>query len=133
MLGVRTWVCSALCAAAMVAAAVALGGRTETEPLVPRAKLYLTRSHDLTRYRAYSNAALGFPYLSYYVRTEAAWRRVFLAGEHLPDEPSPTVTPDHALKPYRDFLVEYPPGFFLAAIPPALVTRSEIAYGSSSS
>ncbi len=129
MLGVRTWVCSALCAAAMLVAAVALGSRSQPEPLIPRAKLYLTRSHDLTRYRAYSNAALGLPYLSYYVRTEAAWRRAFLIGEHLPDEASPTVTPDRPLKPYRDYLVEYPPGFFLAALPPAIMTRSETGYG----
>jgi hypothetical protein len=129
MLGVRTWVCSALSAAALLAAAVALGSRSQTEPLIPRATLYLTRSHDLTRYRAYSNAALGLPYLSYYVRTEAAWRRAFLIGEHLPDDASPTITPDHPLKPYRDYLVEYPPGFFLAALPPAVITRSETGYG----
>jgi hypothetical protein len=129
MLGVRTWACSALCAAAMLVAAVALGSRSQTEPLIPRAKLYLTRAHDLTRYRAYSNAALGLPYSSYYVRTEAAWRRAFLTGEHLPDEGAPIITPDRPLKPYRDYLVEYPPGFFLAALPPALVTRSETGYG----
>ncbi len=129
MLGVRTWVCSALCAAAMLAAAVAIVGRSQPEPLVSRAKTYLTRSHDLTRYRAYSNAALGLPYLSYYVRTEAAWRRAFLAGEHLRDDASPTVAPERPLKPYRDYLVEYPPGFFLAALPPALVTHSETGYG----
>jgi hypothetical protein len=129
MLGVRTWACSALCAAAMLVAAVALIGRSLSEPLVPRAKKYLTRSHDLTRYHAYANAALGRPYLSYYVRSEAAWRQAFLAGEHSPDDQSPVVTPERALKPYRDYLVEYPPGFFLAALPPAILARSEMGYG----
>ena len=32
------------------------------------------------------------------------------------------------LLPYRDFQVEYPPGFFLAVLPPALLTRSERSY-----
>src|SRR3954468_16763453 len=105
MLGIRTWVCSALCAAALLVAAVALNGRSLSEPLVPRAQKYLTRSYDLTRYHAYANAALGRPYLSYYVRTEAAWRKAFLAGEHVEDDASPTVTPERPLKPYRDYLV----------------------------
>jgi Glycosyltransferase family 87 len=129
MLGVRTWVCSALCAAALLVATVALVGRSLTDPLVPRATKYLTTSYDLRRYRAYCNAALGRPYPAFYVRTEEAWRRAFLAGEHLPDEPSPVVTPARPLRPYRDYLVEYPPGFFLAALPPAILTRTETGYG----
>jgi Glycosyltransferase family 87 len=129
MLGVRTWVCSALCAAALLVAAVVLVGRTLSEPLAPRANKYFSRSHDLTRYRAYCNAALGRPYLSFYVRSESAWRDAFAAGEHPSDDASPTVTPDHRLTPYRDYLVEYPPGFFLAALPPAIVTSTETEYG----
>lgn len=129
MLGVRTWMYSALGAAAILALAVALGGRSLPEPIGPRAWKYITRSHDLTRYRAYANAALGRPYLAYYVRPEAAWRRAFEGGEHLVDEPSEIASPDRPLKPYRDYLVEYPPGFFLAALPPALVTSTEAGYG----
>jgi len=129
MLRLRNWVCSALCAAALLAVAVALNGRSLSEPLLTRAQKYLTRSPDLTRYHAYANAALGRPYLSYYVRSEASWRKAFLAGEHMDDDEWPIVTPERALQPYRDYLVEYPPGFFLAALPPALVSRSEAGYG----
>jgi hypothetical protein len=125
---VRTWACAALCAAAILGAIIAFVGRSLSEPFVPRAEKYFTRSHDLTRYRAYANAALGKPYLAYYVRSEAEWRRAFAAGEHFEHEPPAITTPARPLRPYRDFLVEYPPGFFLASLPPALVTTTETGY-----
>jgi len=38
------------------------------------------------------------------------------------------VTPTHRLVPFRDFLVEYPPGFFLVALPPAALSQSARGY-----
>jgi len=35
---------------------------------------------------------------------------------------TPAVPSARPLVPYRDFAVEYPPGFFLWALPPALIT-----------
>jgi hypothetical protein len=62
---------------------------------------------DLHRYFAYASAALGRPFDNVYVHAAATSR---------------------PLVPYRDFLMEYPPGFFLAALPPALLTTNESAY-----
>ena len=62
---------------------------------------------DLHRYFAYANATLGRPFDDAYVHAPATNR---------------------PLLPYRDFFMEYPPGFFLAAVPPALPTTNEAAY-----
>ena len=62
---------------------------------------------DLQRYFAYANATLGRPFDNVYVHAPAMNR---------------------PLLPYRDFFMEYPPGFFLAAMPPALLTTNEAAY-----
>ena len=87
------------------------------------AERYLTQSSDLDRYFAYANATLGRPYQRFYVRPADQWRQTFTAGA--PRWPlEPIVTPARALVPYRDFLVEYPPGFFIVAIPPALFVAS---------
>ena len=83
---------------------------------------------DVHRYFAYCSAALGRPYQSFYVRSYETWQGDFIAGR--PGRPGdfPTVVPGRPLTPYRDFLVEYPPGFFLAALPPALLTTDEGVY-----
>jgi hypothetical protein len=129
MLGTRPLLFTLLCALAIVAGTVLVVGRGLSEPLSRRWKDYAFRSQDMTRYRAYANAALGKPYLAFYVRSDEEWRRAFAAGEHVPHPEATTVTPSRPLRPYRDFLVEYPPGFFLAAVPPALVTNSERSFG----
>ena len=89
---------------------------------------YLTESTDVERYLAYCNAMLGRPYQSFYVRPAGVWRGVFDSGVHEQRADFPTVTPARALLPYRDFLVEYPPGFFLVALPPALVWSDAHTY-----
>jgi Glycosyltransferase family 87 len=89
---------------------------------------YLTESSDLERYLAYSNAVLGRPYHSFYVRPAGAWRDVFDSGVRQKPADFPVVSPARPLVPYRDFLVEYPPGFFLVALPPALLSRDAHAY-----
>jgi hypothetical protein len=93
--------------------------------LTDAARAYLTNDGDVRRYFAYAQAARGHPYQSYFVRSADAWRRAFAAGElYRPDE-SPTLTPAHPLVPYRDYLVEYPPGFFAVTLPPAWLAHDD--------
>ena len=84
-----------------------------------------TDDDDISRYRAYANAALGRPYQPFYVRSLEGWTasQPEKPSEPDPDDPrqTPPVSPEHPLLPYRDFSVEYPPGFFLLAVPPALL------------
>jgi hypothetical protein len=84
-----------------------------------------TDDDDISRYLAYANAALGRPYQPFYVRPLQGWTgaQPEKPGEPDPDDPrqTPPVHPDRPLQPYRDFSVEYPPGFFLLAVPPALL------------
>jgi hypothetical protein len=91
---------------------------------VDAVRAYLTNDGDVRRYFAYAQAARGRPYQSFFVRTAEAWRRAFAAGEpYRPDE-APTVTPAQPLVPYRDYLVEYPPGFFAVTVPPAWLAHN---------
>ncbi len=89
---------------------------------------------DIRRYYAYANATLGRGYDAFYIRTGEAWERAFVTGERSElDEYARTdgvlkVGPAQPLLPYRDFFVEYPPGFFLAVLPPALMARSLAQY-----
>jgi hypothetical protein len=92
------------------------------------AALFHETDQDVHRYLAYCNAALGRPYSALYVRSPEAWRQAFLAGTREYQKDFPVVSPNQRLMPYRDFPVEYPPGFFLAALPPALITRDEESY-----
>ena len=85
---------------------------------------YMTESADLERYFAYSNAALGRSYQGFYVRSVEEWRRTFEGDAAQRPADRPIVTPPRPLIPYRDFLVEYPPGFFLVTVPPALLTTT---------
>ena len=83
-----------------------------------------TDDGDISRYLAYSNATLGRPYQPRYVRPLEGWtgpEPEHAAGAD-PDDPreTPPRHPGRPLVPYRDFSVEYPPGFFLVALPPAL-------------
>jgi hypothetical protein len=91
-----------------------------------------TDDNDIQRYHAYANAMLGLPYQAYFVRPLEGWQR-----EEHPIDPKldpvdpaavPPVVPARPLVPYRDFLVEYPPGFFPFAILPALVARGLDSY-----
>ncbi|HEY1912911.1 MAG TPA: glycosyltransferase 87 family protein [Vicinamibacterales bacterium] len=92
------------------------------------AERYMTESADLERYFAYSNAALGRPYQRFYVRSVEEWHQTFEGNAAQRPADRPTVTPTRPLVPYRDFLVEYPPGFFLIAVPPALVSTTPRGY-----
>ena len=83
-----------------------------------------TDDGDIARYFAYANAVLGRPYAGYYVRPAAGWR-----ADDIANDPalSPIVT-SAPLVPYRDFSVEYPPGFFALALPPAAIASSAAGY-----
>ena len=84
-----------------------------------------TDDDDLSRYLAYASATLGRPYQPFYVRPLEGWAgsQPEKPSEPDPDDPrqTPPHRPDRPLLPYRDFSVEYPPGFFLLALPPALL------------
>jgi hypothetical protein len=92
-------------------------------------RAYVTNDGDLRRYFAYTQAALGRPYQSYYVRTGPAWRQAFASGEPYRPDQWPVVTSAGALVPYRDFAVEYPPGFFLMALPLGWLFRTAGSFG----
>lgn len=83
-----------------------------------------TDDGDIARYFAYANAVLGRPYAAYYVRPAAGWR-----ADDIANDPalSPTVS-SAPLAPYREFSVEYPPGFFALALPPAAIAWSDAGY-----
>jgi len=100
------------------------GHRSITPSLVLRVvRAAGTDDGDINRYRAYANAVLGRPYQGYYVRPSALWSGDARSEYDAKDVSDPLVTPPvqpyAPLTPYRDFLVEYPPGFFLLALPPA--------------
>ncbi|HUM10053.1 MAG TPA: glycosyltransferase family 87 protein [Myxococcaceae bacterium] len=81
-----------------------------------------TDDGDPSRYLAYASAVLGRPYQGFYVRPVEGWTGPQPERPADPDDPqeTPPVRPGRPLVPYRDFSVEYPPGFFLLALPPAL-------------
>jgi hypothetical protein len=94
-----------------------------------------TDDGDINRYLAYVSAVLGRPYQGYYVRPIEGWKvdaRSLHDGDGGRDVNDPRsvapVVPARPLFPYRDFSVEYPPGFFLFALPPALISADLDAY-----
>src|SRR5437660_7842484 len=92
-----------------------------------------TTDADTHRYFAYCNALLGRPYDAFYVRTSNEWEHAFISGNRSQlnesDRTSMTVVhPNRRLTPYRDFEVEYPPGFFVAALPVGLLARNATEY-----
>jgi len=131
---------------ALVAVLLALGGLTHSDKraleldiskhgmlrtaagMVRAVRAYLANDWDVQRAHAYVSATLGRPYLAYYVRTAAAWREAFGREEDTDPDATPLVTPARRLVPYRDFAVEYPPGFFLWAMPPAFLAAGVDGY-----
>jgi hypothetical protein len=84
---------------------------------VDAVRAYYTNDGDLWRYYAYAQATLGRPYPSYFVRPAAEWRKAYASAEPYQPDEWPVVTPSAPFVPYRDFLVEYPLGFLLLALP----------------
>lgn len=91
-------------------------------------RVYLTDELDEQRYEAYVHAALGRAYQPYFIRRLAGWDAERTDYDTVTDTDAPAVVPPMPLVPYRDFVVEYPPGFFLWAIPPALFTDDMDTY-----
>lgn len=98
--------------------------RLTPQSAVQAVRAYLNNEDDLQRYYAYCNAALGRPYSTYYVRTTTEWRSAFAALDRREAGDFPTVQPPRPLIPYRDFLAEYPPGFFLFSMPLAALSAN---------
>jgi hypothetical protein len=92
-------------------------------------RLELSDYQDLLRYQAYADAVLGRPYRAYFVRSEAEWQSMWRSEtpDHF-DLDEPLVHPARPLVPWRDFLLEYPPGFLPCALAPALLTSRPTAY-----
>ena len=94
-------------------------------PSVVRAvRMYLTDDGDVRRYYAYANALLGRPYYGYFVRSAQQWQAEFAAPTAGAPDDWPLRTPAAPLVPYRDYLIEYPPGLLLFTVPPALLLPS---------
>jgi hypothetical protein len=91
-----------------------------------------TDDNDIQRYHAYANAILGLPYQATYVRPLEGWkvdaRTIDEKTDAADPDATPPVVPARPLVPYKDFLVEYPPGFFLFAIPPAIFVHGMDSY-----
>ncbi|MSP62363.1 MAG: DUF2029 domain-containing protein [Myxococcales bacterium] len=96
--------------------------------IVREIRTYGTDDGDILRYFAYCNAALGRPHSGYFVRTTDEWLAAFAASDEVALGAMPLRVPDRPLVPYRDYLVEYPPGFFLWALPLAALVESAAAY-----
>jgi hypothetical protein len=91
-------------------------------------RAYLANADDMYHFHAYAQATLGRPYRSYFIRSRAEWEAAFATGVQQDPDARPVVTPSAPLRPYRDFLVEYPPGFFAVLLAPALLAHTPDGY-----
>lgn len=85
--------------------------------------LNLARANeDVERYFAYANALLGRPYDPDFVRLTDEGKAIesTTVGD--------AVQPARPLRPWRDFLVEYPPGMLAPVVAPALLTSNFETY-----
>ena len=101
------------------------GVRTPAD-LLPLIRGYPSNDGDVRRAWSYGRAALGRSYLGFYVRTEEEWAQAYAAG--IRGETAGEVVPAAPLRPWRDYLVEYPPGYFVAVLPPAVLAASPDVY-----
>ena len=81
----------------------------------------LRDSNDIERYRAYAEATLGRPYDARFVRLTGQQDAVMTTAPKM-------ATPEKPLIPWRDFVVEYPPGIMPVALAPAVLTSDRDAF-----
>ena len=85
--------------------------------------LYAQREgEDVDLYFSYANALLGRPFVAKYVRLTDEGK----GGAGKAD--GVVVSPSRPLRPWRDFLVEYPPAMLVPAVVPALFTSNPDVY-----
>lgn len=96
--------------------------------LVRYLRAHLSENGSPRLYFAYCNASLGRPIRTRAIRSSESWWSHFSAVNRGAQPRLEPITVDRPLCPYRDYLVEYPPGFFLWAMPPALVTQDAERY-----
>ena len=82
----------------------------------------LREDGDISHYFAYTEATLGRPYVADFVRPPEQ------AGRSGPLDIFSMTTPTRPLIPWRDFVVEYPPGMMIPALAPALLTSDKNTY-----
>jgi Glycosyltransferase family 87 len=85
---------------------------------------------NINRYLAYADAVLGRPYQAYYVRPMEVWKAEPIDEAKDYNDPSVVapVRPTAPVVPYRDFSVEYPPGFFPVAMLPVILSSDMDVY-----
>src|SRR5262249_3770302 len=104
-----------------------IGGVHRASDVLPWIRGYASNDWDVRRAWSYGRAALGLSYLRHYVRTTQEWNEAFATGVGTDGAEAP-VTPPRPLRPWRDFLVEYPPGYFLAVLPLAALASTPDVY-----
>ncbi len=98
------------------------------------AAMQLSDQGDMRRYAAYVSAALGRPYQPYFVRSLAAWEQDIQhrskRGDrsHSYNPHAAVVVPKAPLVPYRDYSVEYPPGFWAWVLPIGLFNSTPYVF-----
>jgi hypothetical protein len=89
---------------------------------------FLTNDDDMYHFFAYAQATFGRPYKSFFIRSRDGWQAFFARGQQEDPDGPPVVIPPRPLRPYRDFLIEYPPGALLAILSPGLLATTADGY-----
>lgn len=101
-----------------------LSGRTS---FLERILIDLRDDYNARFYYSIAQAALGRPYQPRYVQPYDSAGHADLSAAAGVDD-SKTVVPPRPLRPWRDFLLEYPPGMLAVILAPSLITAVRSTY-----